>query len=153
MNERGNTLAGRARTLIESNGRGVIATLIEGSGFPYGSLAEYLPVEGGDVVMFLSALAEHRRFLEVDARASLLVAPSVLEANALALPRVTLVGRVEPAAKTSELAERYVARHPGARMYIDFPDFQFFRLRVERARYIAGFGEMGWIEGDAYRSA
>lgn len=34
---------------------------------------------------------------------------------------------------------------------IDFPNFQFYRLHVERVRLIAGFGQMGWISGTAYR--
>ena len=40
-----------------------------------------------------------------------------------------------------------------ARGYIHFPDFHFYRLHVERVRYIAGFGQMGWIKGEAYRDA
>jgi hypothetical protein len=35
----------------------------------------------------------------------------------------------------------------------NFPDFPFYRLRVERVRYIAGFGQMGWIKGEAHRTA
>jgi putative heme iron utilization protein len=127
--------------------------LLEGQGHPYASIVDFVPLENGDVAMFLSALAQHRRFLEVDPRASVLVAPSIMEASALALPRVTLVGRAAPVPKNESLTERYLARHPDARIYVDFPDFQFFRLSVERARYIAGFGEMGWIDGEAYRSA
>ncbi|MCP4423133.1 MAG: hypothetical protein GY803_01440 [Chloroflexi bacterium] len=39
-----------------------------------------------------------------------------------------------------------------ARQYINFPDFQFYRLRVEKARYIAGFGQMGWIAEEQYHA-
>jgi len=27
-------------------------------------------------------------------------------------------------------------------------DFAFYRIKIETARYIAGFGKMGWISGD-----
>ncbi len=146
------SLAERARSLVTASERGVLATLLSDGGFPYASLVDLLPLESGDVTMLLSALAEHRRYLEADPRASVLVAPSVMEPNALALPRVTLVGRVEPVDDRRTLAALYVQRHPEAQMYIDFPDFAFFRLHVARARYIAGFGEMGWIDGEEYRS-
>ncbi len=147
------SLAQHARSLVASADRGVLSTLLDGEGSPYGSLVDVLPLEDGDVAMFLSALAEHRRYLEADPRASVLVAPSIMEPNALALPRVTLVGRVERVDDRQSMAGLYIERHPEAQMYIEFPDFAFFRLSVQRARYIAGFGEMGWIDGTEYRGA
>ena len=43
--------------------------------------------------------------------------------------------------------------HPTAASYINFPDFGFYRLRVDRVRYIAGFGQMGWINRETHREA
>jgi putative heme iron utilization protein len=126
---------------------------MKGEHLPYASLVDLLPLSDGDVAMFLSALAEHRRYLEADPRGSVLVAPSIMKPNALALPRVTLIGRVEPVDNRESLAALYTTRHPEARMYVALPDFRFFRLRVEKVRYIAGFGEMGWIDGVDYRLA
>ena len=83
--------------------------------------------------------------------ASLVVAPAINDQHALAKPRVTLVGRAEVVEDRTEFADTYAALHPDARGYINFPDFQFYRLHVERVRYIAGFGQMGWIKGEAYR--
>jgi hypothetical protein len=146
-------LAEAARALVRDARRGVLCTLIPEGGFPYGSLVEFLPLPDGDAVLFLSRLAEHQHFLAADARASLVVAPSINDAHALARPRVTLVGRAEAVEDRSAFAEAYATLHPDARGYIDFPDFQFYRLRVARVRYIAGFGQMGWIKGEAYRAA
>ncbi len=70
--------------------------------------------------------------------------------NALAQPRVSLVGRVELVEDRQAMAEIYLQYHPGARQYINFGDFQFYQLHVERARYIAGFGRMGWITDGRY---
>ena len=71
----------------------------------------------------------------------------------MAQPRVTLVGRAEPVEDRTAFAEAYVRLHPSAASYINFPDFGFYRLRVERVRYIAGFGQMGWIKSETYRAA
>ncbi len=147
------TLAEAARALVRVAKRGVLCTLIPEGGFPYGSLTEILPLPDGDVVLFLSRLAEHQHYLTADSRASIVIAPAINDAHALAKPRVTLVGRAEVVEDRAAFAEAYAALHPDARGYIDFPDFQFHRLRVERVRYIAGFGQMGWIRGDAYRAA
>lgn len=147
------SLAVAARKLVQEARRGVLSTLVPEGGFPYGSLVELLPLPDGDVVMFLSRLAEHQHYIEADGRASILIAPHITEENAMAKPRVTLVGRVEPIADREAVAADYVALHPGTASYISFPDFQFYRLRTERVRYIAGFGQMGWIKGDTYRES
>ena len=54
---------------------------------------------------------------------------------------MTLFGKAE---KTGEEAarRRFLARHPEAAFYADFPDFAFWRLEVEGAHYIGGFGRI-----------
>ncbi len=141
-----------ARALVREARLGVLCTLIPEDGFPYGSQVELLPLPDGDIVLFLSRLAEHQHHLAADPRASIVIAPHIFEEHAMAKPRVTLVGRVELVEDRASLADAYVERHPDAANYINFPDFQFYRLRVERVRYIAGFGQMGWIKGDVYHS-
>jgi heme iron utilization protein len=146
-------LAEAATGLVRDARRGILATLTSDDGYPYGSLVELLPADDGDIVLLLSRLAEHQHYIERDARASVVIAPHIFDRNAMAQPRVTLVGRVEPVADRDLFAARYVDAHPSAAGYIAFPDFQFYRLRVERVRFIAGFGQMGWIKGDVYREA
>lgn len=146
-------LALAARDLVQAARHGVLSTLIPDEGYPYGSLVELLPLPDGDLVLFLSQLAEHRRYLAADPRASVVIAPHIHEPTAMAQPRVTLVGRAEQTADRRAFAGAYVRLHPTAAGYIDFPDFAFFRFHVERVRYIAGFGQMGWIKGEAYRAA
>ena len=40
------------------------------------------------------------------------------------------------------MRRRFLARHPEAAFYADFPDFGFWRLEVEGAHYIGGFGRI-----------
>lgn len=147
-------LAEAARTLFAGNAQGLLSTLDE-AGYPYGSLTDYLAGADGDPILFLSRLAEHRRYLERDPRTSLLIAPGAGSAEGLAAARLSLVGDTEPApaGQRAALREAYLERHPQAAAYIDFADFDFFRLRVGRARFIAGFGRMGWLDGADYRAA
>lgn len=144
------TLSEEARQLVASNRRGVLSTLLPNDGYPYASLVDYAPLPDGNVIMFLSRLAEHQRYLMADPRASLLIAPDIMAENALSQPRITLVGRVELATERQTKAEIYLQYHPSARQYINFGDFQFYQLQVEKARYIAGFGRMGWITDSRY---
>lgn len=144
------SLSEEARQLVAANKRGVLGTLLPKDGYPYASMVEYAPLPNGDVILFLSQLAEHQKYLTADSRVSLLIAPDIMAENALAQPRVSLVGRAELAEDRQAMAEIYLQYHPGARQYINFGDFQFYRLRVEKVRYIAGFGRMGWIPDGRY---
>jgi putative heme iron utilization protein len=48
---------------------------------------------------------------------------------------------IEPGTELAiEARARYLQTHPKAAIYIDLPDFRFFRLVVLRARFNAGFG-------------
>jgi len=64
-----------------------------------------------------------------------------------------LVGSAQPFAAEPLLAERYLRYQPDARDYLRLGDFSFFRLQPERLRYIAGFGRMGWLEGERFAGA
>ena len=55
--------------------------------------------------------------------------------------RVTLFGKAEKV-EDEAVRRRFLARHPEAAFYADFPDFAFWRLEVEGAHYIGGFGRI-----------
>jgi len=46
-----------------------------------------------------------------------------------------------------------VARNPRAADYLALGDFRLWVLRVAEARFVNGFGDMGWLEGDRLRAA
>jgi putative heme iron utilization protein len=147
-----------ARTLPVMASRGVLSTLDADQGYPYGSLAEFICTDDGDLVFLLSDLAAHTDNFKADNRASLFVSQEMAtigpsQRRPLALERVTLLGDMERVERRDEFRQAYLDRHPNAATYIDFKDFSFWRLKVGRARYIGGFGRMSWVDEDAYRQA
>ena len=145
-------LVSEARELIGNATRGMLSTLNPDGGYPHASIIDLAAVDGGDVITLLSALAVHRQFAEADDRASVLIAPYLADDDAMMRPRVTLVGHLVHEENRALYQEAYLAVHPEAGMYLEMADFAFFRLRTERARYIAGFGRMGWLEGRELRT-
>jgi putative heme iron utilization protein len=115
-------------------------------GFPYGSFVTYA-LHDGDPIFLVSQLAEHTKNLNACDRASLLVAEAGT-GNPLALGRVTLVGTCKPIQDEDRESAKalFLAKHPRASFYVDFKDFAFFKLQVQAARYIGGFGRMSWLE-------
>ena len=151
------THAERARTLAGAIGTGTLCTVArEPAGFPYGSFVTFA-LDDGDVVLLVSEMAEHTKNLRGDDRASLLVAESVKE-DPLANGRVTLLGRCRNvgagAGDDRERAKRaFLATHPQSSYYVDYKDFSFWRLVVESARYIGGYGRMSWVTGEEWAAA
>ncbi|MEM7294416.1 MAG: DUF2470 domain-containing protein [Pseudomonadota bacterium] len=146
------TLAEEARTLVQQTQCAVLSA-ISSDGTPYGSIVEIAPDIDGNAVMLLSQLAEHRRYLEAQPQASLLIAPHLNQAETLAKPRVCLQGRAIQVDDPSACQDLYLQRHPQAEMYLSFGDFHFFHFETSDVRFIAGFGRMGWVTAADYRAA
>lgn len=132
------------RAVLRAAATGSLGTLSEG-GHPFTSLVTTATTSAGEPVMLLSDLAVHTANLKRDPRASLLLVGAGGESgDPLAGARITLIGTVEKDADDAS-ARRFLARHREARGYASFADFSFYRLRVERAHLVAGFGRIETI--------
>jgi putative heme iron utilization protein len=144
--------AEQAKTMVQTRPSATLSTL-DAEGHPYGSLVLFALHEG-DVILLVSELAEHTKNLRRDARASLLVAEAGPD-NPLALGRITLVGtaRVTEGDEREAVRATFLAKHEAARFYADFGDFSFWRIAVDRARWIGGFGPMSWLALTSWKDA
>jgi putative heme iron utilization protein len=133
--------AGLARTMVRAALKGSLGTLLQPSGHPYASLLLTATEPDGSPVLLISKLALHTKNLSADARASLLIDATGTDADPMAGARITLIGEARPT--TSATARRrYLARHPAATGYADFPDFSFYAFNISSAHYIGGFGRI-----------
>jgi putative heme iron utilization protein len=133
--------AGAARGMVRAALKGALATVHKVSGHPYASLVLTATDADGAPILLVSKLAVHTQNLLSDSRASLLVDATGTEADPMEGVRVTLVGAAGPTESQTARA-RFLARHPSAAGYADFPDFGFFRLSPDSAHYIGGFGKI-----------
>ena len=141
--------AATVRRTARSVPRAALGTLLRGTGgAPYVSLVNVATDHDGAPLLLLSDLADHTRNLAVDERASLLFDGSGEREDPLAGERVTLQGRLRRSDEPRHRS-RYLARHPAATGYSDFKDFHFYRLVLERAHLVAGFGRIHWLEAAA----
>jgi hypothetical protein len=132
--------------LLHKWGHGVLATQsLQLPGYPFASILPFVPDERHRLVFLISGLAQHTQNLLADPRASFLVSNADGK-NVLAGARMTILGDVTPFDAGPDLLARYLRYQPEARQYLELGDFAFFRLTPQRARYVAGFGEMGWVE-------
>jgi putative heme iron utilization protein len=147
--------AEEARTLVAGTNVATLATLTS-EGDPWASLVTYGALEDGALVLCLSHLAEHGRNLAGDPRASVVITQVDRPPDPLAAARVTLAGRAERPADASTMATAravHLASVPAASIYVDFSDFSLWVLRVERVRWVGGYGRMDSASGTAYAAA
>jgi heme iron utilization protein len=133
------------RSLMRRAKRCALGTL-ETDGAPYVSLAMVALDHDATPLLLLSDLADHTRNLKRDGRVSLLFDGTVEAQIPLAGNRATLQGTAERTTDERHRA-RYLARQTDAAAYADFRDFNFYRVRVERAHLVAGFGRIHWLTG------
>lgn len=134
-----------ARHVMRAAATATLSTLDRDTGAPYGSLVLAACLHDATPVILISTLAEHTRNAAANPAASILFDGTAGLEEPLTGPRVTAVGRLEPTEDEAARA-RFLARHPGAAGYADFADFGFWRLVVERAHLVAGFGKIDWID-------
>ena len=134
-------LAADARGLVRRALKASLATIASGSGYPYASLITVATDPSGTPIFLISALAQHTKNLAQDSRASILFDGTGALGDPLQGARVTLFGKAEKV-EDEAVRRRFLARHPESAFYADFPDFAFWRLEVEGAHYIGGFGRI-----------
>jgi heme iron utilization protein len=138
-------IAACARALMRRAFKGSLATIQGGNGYPYASLVTLATDPAGAPTLLISKLARHTANLAKDARASVLIDETGALADPLQGARLTLYGQAEPTGEEG-IRRRFLARHPEAALYADFPDFGFWRLTVEGAHFIGGFGRIFDLE-------
>jgi len=129
-----------ARRLLREARSGALATLKPGSGDPYCSLVNVATAADGAPLLLLSRLALHSRNLAADPRASLML-DERKAGDPLQGARISIAGRIAPTADAQE-RRRYLDRQPEAEMFAGFADFSFYRMQVEGAHLVAGFGRI-----------
>lgn len=112
--------------------------------FPFASLITVATAYDGAPLLLLSQLSVHTRALQGDPHCSLLLRPSSPgHGDPLAQPRLSLVGEAERLDRNHPhrpaMLERFLARHPAAARYADFPDFDIYRVQVAAALLNGGF--------------
>lgn len=141
----------QARMLLRSAPYVALAVLDPQTGFPSVSRVVLGTDVDGVPVILVSGLSAHTGALDADPRCSLL-AGEPGKGDPLAHPRLTvqcLAGRVaRDSALHDRLRDRFLSQHPKTQLYIDFPDFGFFRLQPQNASLNGGFGRAYVMPGE-----
>jgi putative heme iron utilization protein len=128
------------RKLLRESRSGALATLIPQTGSPYCSLVNVATAVDGTPLLLISKLALHTRNIAADSRVSLML-DERKEGDPLQGARVTLTGRAGVTQDEND-RRRYLARQPESEMFAGFADFAFYRISIDSAHLVAGFGRI-----------
>lgn len=135
-----------SKRLLRVSRSGALCTLGD-DGAPFASLVNVATDLDGAPLLLVSGLSRHTRQMAADPRVSLLLAASG-KGDPAAHPRLTLLGRAEPAeeADLPRIRARFLTRHPKSELYADFPDFSFQRVVLSGGAINGGFARAADLE-------
>lgn len=132
-----------AKTLLRTARFGSLGTLVPSEGSPSVSRVNLATTMAGEPVFLISRLSAHFTNLEADARCSLLIGEPG-KGDALAHPRMTLIGRAKPLMEGADrdgIRARYLSRHSKSALYAELPGFAYWRFETLRVSLNGGFGK------------
>ena len=124
-------------------------------GYPFGSLTPYDLDTKGNLYIYVSLIAEHYKNINADAKACLTIIDPFGRGDRQAFARASVLCNFEKVAAEDVAAVQasYEARFPNSINYEIAHNFLFLRGRVERVRWIGGFGDIGWVSAEKYLAA
>ncbi|MBV7378139.1 HugZ family protein [Maritimibacter dapengensis] len=129
-----------AQGLLHEARFAALATL-NGSGVPTLARVAFGTDEQGRPLLLVSDIAAHTQAVLANPACALLVGEPGDKGDPLTHPRLTLEGRATTLDKTDTLRARWLHDHPKSKLYIDFADFRFLRIDVDRGFLNGGFGK------------
>jgi len=139
-----------AKRLVREARMGALASLMS-DGSPYASLVTVATATDNAPLLLLSRLARHTENIRRDPRVSLLI-DERSGVDPLRGMRVSVAGRIAPTDDASA-ARRFLARHLSASGYATFADFGFWRIEIDSAHLVAGFGRIVELKRDQMLTA
>lgn len=130
-----------ARQLLATARHASLGTLDPDTGIPLVTRIALQTDPDGTPLALLSGLSSHSRALAADARAGLMVVADAEKGDAMTHARLSILGRAVLAPPDPERAERWLARDPKAKVYLQLPDFRFWRIELLSGLLNAGFAQ------------
>lgn len=130
-----------ARRLLSQMRHAAMGTLDPATGTPLVTRIAVQIDDDGTPIALLSGLSSHSRALQADPRVGLLVTDAdAAKGDVMTHARLSILARAEQVPTDSLRRDAWLARDPKARVYIDLPDFRFWRLVPESGLLNGGFG-------------
>lgn len=137
------------------NHTAVLSTISQSyQNFPFGSIVPYDVDQDGNLIILIAQISEHYKNLSADSRASLFIFDHFGIDDPQANSRATVLGKFSKASneQRNKLESSYLVRFPKAVDQSIIHSFDFFMMKIEKIRWIGGFGSMNWTSAKDFTS-
>ena len=135
-----------AKLLREAN-EGVLSTISKKfDGYPFGSFTTFTTDRDRSIIIYASDLAQHTKNLKNDSKASLTIYNLNKKGDQQDSQRLTLLGDLKLADNQDDCKKRFSLFLPHSVNYHKMHDFSFYKLEINQARWIGGFGQIAWLK-------
>lgn len=134
----------RALKFTRSTESGVLSTYSQDvPGYPFGSVTPFVLSNENVPIILISDIAQHTKNLKADSKCCLTIFSN--QTNAQNNFRITIIGDGE-INEDEKIGQKYFNFFPESKNYFKTHNFFFYTIRPKRVRFIAGFGDIHWIE-------
>ena len=109
-------------------------------------MVTYATDTGGSPIFLFSDLSDHTQNLLENSRAAFLIERASHLNQPQAGPRLTLMGKIRKTKMRNHIS-RFLNRHPKAKIYANFSDFNYYRMVVTELHFVGGFATSEWFKG------
>jgi heme iron utilization protein len=138
-------LAGAAALMLNARSA-TLATAADG--IPHAALVTPALDTDAQPLLLLSELSTHTKQLRANSACALLFTGPAPEANPQTAPRLCLTGEARPV-EGRDKRDIFLKIHPYASQYIDFGDFQFWKVFILGSNYVGGFANASSLKFSA----
>ena len=140
-----------AAVLLRESNEGVLSTISKKfEGYPFGSFTTFTTDRNRTVIIYASGLAQHTKNLVQNSKASLTIYNLKKNGDQQDSQRLTLLGDLVLADNQDDCKERFSLFLPHSVNYHKMHDFSFYKLLINQARWIGGFGQIAWLKPEQW---
>ena len=139
--------------LLRTSNEGVLTTISDKfEGYPFGSFITYITDRDRSVIIFASNLAEHTTNIKKNSKSCFTIFSIKDHENKQDNPRMSLMGDFNKVddSRREELKHKLKKHLPESELYLELPDFNFYKMSITNVRWIGGFGKIGWLNNDSW---
>tara|TARA_B100001287_G_scaffold275012_1_gene281644 strand:- start:1026 stop:1748 length:723 start_codon:yes stop_codon:yes gene_type:complete len=145
----------KAVSLFRNSKSGVLSTISkDNKDYPFGSFVTFASFINRIPIFYLSDIAQHTKNLKYKPHGCLtIVNSSSKEKDKQNNERLSLMGDLVKIKENEKkiIKEKFYALRPESKNYEKFHGFNFYKLKVNKARWIGGFGKIGWLSTDYWK--
>ena len=141
--------------LLRNSQVGILSTIsLAKDNYPFGSLVTFISGRDRTIYLYLSDIAEHTKNLKNNHKGCITILGNNEKDDAQNNSRLTLTGnlKIVESDEVEFCKERFFTLLPQSKSYANFHGFNFYKLEIKNIRWIGGFGKIGWLNENEWKS-